>query len=68
MKETFPECPTFTWQSGYGIFAVSSSGIDDVKAYIADQPRHHQQRTFQNELRTILRLNGMDWDEHYIWE
>jgi hypothetical protein len=45
----------FQWQEEYGAFAVSYSGIDGVKEYIANQAQHHRARTFQDESREILR-------------
>ncbi len=58
----------FQWQEGYGAFAVSYSNIDAVKAYLANQQRHHQQLSFQDELRELLRHHEIEWDERYIWD
>jgi putative transposase len=32
----------FEWQRGYAVFSVSQSNLDQVRAYIADQERHHR--------------------------
>src|SRR4051794_28396180 len=32
----------FQWQDGYGAFSVSASGVDDVRACIANQEEHHR--------------------------
>lgn len=60
--------PAFYWQSGYGIFAVSAENIPTVKEYIATQEEHHRTRTFQDEYRDLLRRNGREWDERYVWD
>jgi putative transposase len=31
----------FAWQKGYGAFTVSPLACDRIRAYIADQPKHH---------------------------
>ncbi len=58
----------FHWQSGYGIFSVSESKSDDVRRYIADQERHHQQTSFQDEFRRFLAAHQIQWDERYLWD
>jgi putative transposase len=35
----------FRWQGTYGAFSVSRRGIEKVRAYIADQERHHHEGT-----------------------
>ncbi len=60
--------PEFQWQEGYGAFAVSYSGIDAVKEYIANQTEHHRVRTFQDEFRELLRRHHLEWDERYVWD
>lgn len=58
----------FAWQAGYGAFSVSQSQIEEVKHYIENQERHHQQLTFQNELRNFLKKNEIAHDEKYLWD
>ena len=41
IHKEFPNLKAFKWQDGYGAFAVSYSGIDDVKKYLANQQEHH---------------------------
>ncbi|OWK36262.1 transposase [Fimbriiglobus ruber] len=60
--------PGFYWQTGYGAFSVSPSNIPDVKAYIANQEKHHNGLTFQDEFRELLRRHGVEWDEKYLWD
>lgn len=58
----------FAWQGGYGAFSVSPSAMDLTRAYISNQQEHHQKRTFQEEYCALLRKNGLQWDERFIWE
>ena len=58
----------FAWQRGYGCFSVSQSNVSEVRNYIADQPRHHRARSFQDELRLLLAKHGIAYDESYLWE
>jgi hypothetical protein len=58
----------FCWQSGYGAFSVSPSHVDPLKRYIADQERHHQRETFQDEFRRLCRKYGVEIDERYVWD
>jgi len=58
----------FGWQTGYSAFSVSKSGEDAVRRYIADQERHHQQRTYQDELRELLQRHGIEYEERYLWD
>ena len=58
----------FSWQRGYASFSVSECMVEDVKKYIENQPEHHRQRCFQEELRTLLNKNKLDYDERYLWD
>jgi putative transposase len=58
----------FAWQGGYGIFSVSFSQIDSVRSYIAGQEEHHCKISFQDELRQLLSLNEINFDERYLWD
>ena len=56
------------WQSGYAVFSVSQSNLEQVKDYIARQEEHHQKMTLQDELRTLLRKHQVEWNERYFWD
>lgn len=56
------------WQGGYAAFSVSQSQIDRVIRYIANQREHHSKRSFQDELRSLLELYNVHFDERYLWE
>lgn len=57
----------FSWQEGYGAFTVSPTQIDVVKNYIANQEKHHQQKSFQIEYLELLQLSKAEFDEKYLW-
>ena len=42
LKTQGTEYATFTWQAGYGAFAVSESNVAAVAKYIANQREHHR--------------------------
>lgn len=67
IHETFAEQSAFAWQDGYGAFSVSCSNVDAVKAYIADQERHHQKMSFEEEFVAFLKKHGIPYDERYLW-
>ncbi len=67
VHETFADKGKFAWQSGYGVFSVSASNVDDVKAYIASQAEHHRRRTFQEEFVAFLKKHGVEYDESHVW-
>ena len=59
---------SFSWQSGYGAFAVSEAKVAIVRAYIADQREHHRKKTFQEEYRQFLEKHNIVFDERYVWD
>ncbi len=68
LKTRGDELGGFTWQKGYGAFAVSVSDIPKVQLYIGRQQEHHRKKTFQEEFRAILDHFGMSYDERYVWD
>jgi len=58
----------FAWQSGYGVFSVGRSQIDEVVNYIEGQEEHHRTASFQDEYRVFLEKYGVDYDERYVWD
>jgi REP element-mobilizing transposase RayT len=67
IHEAIPGQTDFSWQSGYGAFAVSQSNIDTVLRYIANQKEHHRKMSFQEEFVALLKKHGIDYDERYVW-
>ena len=68
IHETFPKLNRFAWQNGYAAFSVSFSHIDYVKRYIQNQERHHQKRTFKEELLLLLKEHQVVFDQRYLWD
>lgn len=68
LKEQGREFRHFEWQGGYADFSVSQSNLEQVKAYIANQPEHHRKLSFQDELRALLRRHAIECDERYLWD
>ena len=58
---------SFAWQTGYGAFSVSRSGVPDVVKYIAEQERHHRRFDFRAEFIALLERQEIDFDEEYLW-
>ena len=60
--------PNFSWQAGYGVFAVETDRVPQVSAYIRNQEEHHKAFSYQDELRKLMTEQGVAWDERYFWE
>jgi REP element-mobilizing transposase RayT len=58
---------SFAWQEGYAAFSVSTSNKQAVMEYIAEQPRHHTERSFEQEFVAMLRKSGIDYDPRFIF-
>ncbi len=68
LKEIDPSYENFYWQSGYAAFSVSSSKVEVVRKYIQNQQAHHQQESYQDELRRWLHEYEIEYDERYVWD
>ena len=66
IRETFPASQNFEWQEGYGAFSIGISGIDATAEYIRNQAEHHRTRSFREELGTMLRRHGFDYEESML--
>lgn len=53
----------FAWGRGYGAFSVSHSDVGRVAAYIADQERHHHQKTFHEEFELFVKRYELEWHD-----
>ena len=58
----------FRWQRGYGVFSVSHSSTEDVRAYILGQAQHHAKRDFRSEFLRLLDLHEVEYDERYVFD
>jgi putative transposase len=60
----------FAWQKGYAAFTVSASNVLATRTYIRNQEEHHRQRSFREELVTMLNvpalplMNAISTDSH----
>jgi putative transposase len=59
---------TFEWQRGYAAFSVSQSNVERVLQYVANQSVHHRKISFQEEIRELLTLHRIEYDERYLWK
>jgi putative transposase len=56
----------FEWQASYGAFSVSESQAKKVRQYIQTQESHHAKVSFKDELITLLKKHGIEYDERYL--
>jgi putative transposase len=67
LHEKWPARRRFAWQTGYGAFSVSESGVPATLGYIARQAEHHKKTTFQKEFLQFLKKHRIPYDERYLW-
>lgn len=58
----------FQWQEGYGAFSYSHSALDNVIAYIMNQKKHHERKTFKEEYMEFLQKFGIEHKPEYLFE
>lgn len=58
----------FAWQEGYSSFSVSASNIPTVKRYVLNQETHHRNMSYEDELFSLLRKHGIDFDPKEIFD
>ena len=58
----------FYWQKGYGVFSVSHSQTEEVRAYFDRQAQHHAKRDFKEEFLKLLTLHEVEFDERYVFD
>jgi REP element-mobilizing transposase RayT len=57
----------FAWQGGYGAFSVAPSQLDRVKQYIANQPAHHETRSFEDEFLAMLQAANTAFEANQVF-
>lgn len=67
MHDVFLDAKDFSWQNGYGAFSVGPSGIERVKAYIANQKVNHGRQSFEEEFVELLTVHEIEFDPRYLW-
>ncbi|NBC24122.1 MAG: transposase [Bacteroidetes bacterium] len=68
IKPKGPEYKNFYWENGYGAFSISSSKVESVRSYIKKQKEHHQNMSFEEEYKDMLKENNVEFDARYIWD
>lgn len=58
----------FEWQKGYGAFTHSRSQLDTVVKYILNQEKLHHKQSFKEEYLEMLKKNGIDYKEEYVFD
>lgn len=58
----------FSWQDGYASFSVSASNIPAVKRYVVNQEERHRKMSYEDELMTLLRRHGIEFDPKEIFD
>lgn len=56
------------WQNGYACFSVTCHDYEKVRRYIQNQKEHHTHTTVRDELRNMLQISGMKFDENYLFD
>jgi len=54
------------WQSGYAAFTYSIDSKDNLIEYVKNQKQHHKEKSFEEELRSLLIEHGIAFDEKYL--
>lgn len=68
LKEQGPEFKSFDCQDGYGGFSIGQSQRPAVVKYLRGQQDHHLRRTYQDEVRELMKRYEMELDERYFWD
>ena len=58
----------FAWQRGYGVFSVSSSRLQVVKKYIANQKEHHKEETVEEEFAKFFKEYRLNYNSQFFWK
>lgn len=60
--------PYFThWAEGYGAFTLSINEKDRIVKYVMNQQEHHKTESSRDEFIRLLKENGVEFDEKYLW-
>lgn len=55
------------WADGYAALTYSNNEKDAIINYIKNQPEHHKDISFKEELRGLLVENGVELNEKYFF-
>jgi len=67
MKESGKFPGFLSWAEGYCALTYSIRDKDMIVNYIKNQKEHHRKLSFEDEYREMLRENGIEWNEKYIF-
>lgn len=56
-----------SWQEGYGAFTYNIKEKDRLINYVKTQEEHHKIKTFKDEYIEILKENGVEFEEKYLF-
>ncbi len=68
IKTKDPAFARFYWQEGYGAFSIGQEEVKRLTRYIDGQALHHQEVSFEDEIRALFRQAGQRLDEVYFFE
>ncbi|MCD8288343.1 MAG: IS200/IS605 family transposase [Prevotella sp.] len=54
------------WGAGYSVFTCSAFETDGVVKYVNGQKEHHSKKSFAEELKEILDMAHISYDENYL--
>jgi len=66
IHDTCLDLKNFSWQEGYAVFTVSESQIGKVRSYIGKQKEYHKKISSKDELRELLEMNNIEYNEKYF--
>ena len=55
------------WQEGYAAFTYSFKDKDKLIEYIKKQEEHHRKISYKEELITMLKEHGVEFEERYLF-
>jgi len=57
----------FAWQEGYAAFSVSPLKVGAVCKFLRNQPHHHKNMTWKEEMRIFYEYYDIQYDETLVW-
>jgi putative transposase len=67
IRKSFPEIKDFSWQTGYGVFSVGKTNLQQVIKYIANQEEHHKTVSFEDEFISMLEAQGIPYNKKFVF-
>lgn len=67
MKQQGDDFKNFHWQGGYGAFSICNNRLEIVIRSIENQKEHHKKVSTEEEYVQLLKENGIDFEEEYLW-